>query len=241
MPPFVRSLAVRLLRPLVRGRGRPTRSGGAALALVATLVTLAAASTETDRLERIAHERFGADGAERVRAWRSLIAHAATLDEREKLQRTNAFFNRRIAFDDDRLVWQQSDYWATPLETLGSGAGDCEDFSIAKYMSLRALGVPAEKLRLIYVRAQIGGPQSRVSQAHMVVGYYASPDAEPLILDNLIGEVRPAARRPDLYPIFSFNTDGLWVAGAKASSADPTARLSRWRGVLERMRHEGLE
>ena len=48
-------------------------------------------------------------------------------------------------------------------------------------------------------------------------------------------------RRPDLFPVFSFTSEGLWVQGATTSSADPTARLSRWRSVLQRMRDEGLE
>jgi len=75
----------------------------------------------------------------------------------------------------------------------------------------------------------------------MVLGYYPTPDAEPLILDNLVSEIRPASRRPDLFPIFSFTSEGLWVQGASTSSADPTARLSRWRSVLQRMRAEGLD
>ncbi|MFZ3159771.1 MAG: transglutaminase, partial [Rhodoferax sp.] len=76
--------------------------------------------------------------------------------------------------------------------------------------------------------------------AHMVLGYYPEPTSEPLILDNMISSVRLASMRTDLTPVFSFNSDGLWVGGAAASSADPTARLSRWRDVLERMRQDGL-
>lgn len=212
------------------------------LALAAAIaVALGCASADPDRMLDVAGERYGARGVEAVRAWRTMLADAQPLDELGKLERTNAFFNRRTSFEDDAVVWNDPDYWATPLETLVRRAGDCEDFSIAKYMSLRVLGIPAERLRLIYVRAQIGGPQSGVSQAHMVVGFYASPDDEPLVLDNLIGEIRPASRRPDLFPIFSFNSEGLWVGGAAASSADPTARLSRWRSALERMQKEGLQ
>jgi len=74
----------------------------------------------------------------------------------------------------------------------------------------------------------------------MVLGYYEDPTGEPVILDNLITSVRPASRRPDLQPVFSFNHQGLWVAGQQASSADPTARLSKWREVLDRMKQEGL-
>jgi predicted transglutaminase-like cysteine proteinase len=142
-----------------------------------------------------------------------------------------------MLFEDDLVVWGQADYWATPLELMGRGAGDCEDFVIAKYITLQMLGIDNERLRLIYVRAKIG---STASVAHMVLGFYPQPTEEPLILDNLISSVRPASQRPDLSPVFSFNNNGLWVGGATASTADPTTRLSRWRDVLDRMRQEGL-
>lgn len=200
----------------------------------------AIASPDLDRAHAIAEKHYGAEAAMKVNDWRNMLANALDLPEADRLEHVNAFFNRRVRFEDDSIVWKQADHWATPLETMGRGAGDCEDFAIAKYASLRLLGVPAEKLRLIYVRAQIGGSGSPVSQAHMVLGYFASPDAEPLVLDNLTGEIRPAGRRPDLFPVFSFNDAGLWVAGARQSSADPTSRLSRWRDVLRRMHDEGF-
>lgn len=212
----------------------------AALALLAGTLPLVLAAADTGRMEDIARARYGEAVAAVVRDWRSLLGDTDT-DELERLARVNTFFNRRLRFDDDSVVWKEPDYWATPLESLARGAGDCEDFAIAKYASLLVAGVPSERLRLIYVRARIGGPQSTLSQAHMVVGYYPTPDAEPLILDNLVGEIRPAGRRPDLFPVFSFTSEGLWVQGATTSSADPTARLSRWRSVLQRMRDEGLE
>ena len=95
-------------------------------------------------------------------------------------------------------------------------------------------------MRLIYVRAKIGGPHSSISQAHMVLGYYPKPGDEPLILDNLVTEIYPASRRTDLTPVFSFNSEGLWV-GQTNSGNSATARLSRWRGVIERMQQEGME
>ena len=140
-------------------------------------------------------------------------------------------------------AWKQSDFWATPMETLGHGKGDCEDFAIAKYFTLLAAGMEMSQLRLIYVKAKMGGPASNITQAHMVLAYYSSADAEPQILDNLVGDILPASRRQDLTPVFSFNSQGIW-AGITASGTNKstgTNRLSRWQELLTRARAEGFE
>ncbi len=167
-----------------------------------------------------------------------MLGEGQKLGEKEKLKRVNDFFNQRIAFDDDISIWGQPDYWATPLELMGMGRGDCEDFAIAKYYSLQAMGVPVAKLRLVYVRARQSGPNGPVLQAHMVLAYYASPHAEPLILDNLKPEILPASRRSDLSPIFSFNSAGLWRGTGNQTSK---STLSRWQDLLMRARAEGFE
>lgn len=210
-------------------------------ALLAVLGVIAAclANPDLDRITQIALERYGVDAGETVGLWRALVDDNRDLPELEKLELVNTFFNHSVDFEPDPVVWGRTDYWATPLETLGRGQGDCEDFSIAKYVTLGLLGVPIERLRITYVRAETGLPGSGIVQAHMVLAYYPAPGVEPLILDNLIGELRAASRRPDLKPVFGFNSQGLWVAGKKAS-ADPTARLSRWRDLLRRMNEEGL-
>lgn len=208
--------------------------------LVVLASGLALGAPAFDRLTTLALQRYGQGGADAVAAWRKLITDATPLPDPDKVALVNAFFNRRIQYESDPVIWGQADYWATPLETLGKGAGDCEDFAIAKYVTLEALGIPRQKLRLIYVRALVGGPHSGIIQAHMVLGYFPSPTDEPLVLDSLMNEIRPASRRPDLTPIFSFNGEGLWVGGA-APVADPTARLSRWRDLLARMAQEGIE
>lgn len=195
------------------------------------------AAPDLDKTQVLALERYGLRAAETITAWRRLMADSRSLPDSDKLNMVNAFFNRQMLFEDDMVVWGQDDYWATPLEFMGRGAGDCEDFVIAKYITLQMLGIGNQRLRLIYVRAKIG---STASVAHMVLGFYPQPTEEPLILDNLISSVRPASQRPDLSPVFSFNNNGLWVGGATASAADPTTRLSRWRDVLDRMRQEGL-
>jgi predicted transglutaminase-like cysteine proteinase len=128
------------------------------------------------------------------------------------------------------------------MESIGQGAGDCEDFAIAKYFTLRESGVVPTKLRLIYVRATTGSAAGAPSQAHMVLAYYAHPEAEPLVLDNLISDIRPASRRPDLVPVFSFNSDGVFTGGAKDNAPSAgTGRLSRWEDLLKRARAEGFD
>jgi predicted transglutaminase-like cysteine proteinase len=124
---------------------------------------------------------------------------------------------------------------------MGRSQGDCEDFAIAKYISLLMLGVPNDRLRLIYVRARFGASSTLNTEAHMVLGYYVDPAGDPIILDSLLNSIRPAAARSDLTPVFSFNSQGLWVPGAPSLSADPTARLSRWRDVLDRIKIDGIQ
>ena len=199
------------------------------------------AGVELDRMQLLATQRYGESGAASVSAWRELLTSTAGQPETAKLRRVNDFFNRRIRFAEDRDIWGAEDYWATPLETMGRGEGDCEDFAISKYATLRLLGVPSEKMRLTYVKARIGGPQSAITQAHMVLSYYPAPSDEPLVLDNLISDIRPASRRPDLATVFGFNAEGLWVGGVVPRATSGAQRLSRWQSVIARMREEGIE
>lgn len=178
---------------------------------------------------------MGPQALARAQALVQEIGEAVRLDEDARLQAINVFFNRKVHYRDDRDIWGVVDYWASPLETLAKGQGDCEDFAIGKYFSLLAAGVPSVKMRLVYVRVQLGG----AIQAHMVLAYYPEPNAEPLILDNLVTEIRPASRRPDLTPVFSFNAEGLWQGVGGSSAGDPSARLSRWREVFAKAKAEG--
>lgn len=165
-----------------------------------------------------------------------LIEQARSQDEVQRLRAVNDFFNRRIAFREDMVVWGVADYWASPLEVLEKRAGDCEDYAIAKYFSLAASGVPVTRLRMVYVRARVNGQ----TLAHMVLAYYTEPSAEPLILDNLRPEVLPAAQRGDLTPVFSFNTEGLWQGVGQTPTGDPLARISLWRDLVTKVKAEGM-
>lgn len=203
---------------------------GALLVLALGLPT--AAQLNTDRLLRTAEERYGRPGSEIVQAWLALLGRARSMPVSEQLRTINRFWNRNVRGVEDIDLWNKEDYWATPLETLARGAGDCEDYVIGKYLSLLHLGVPADKLRLIYVRANVGGK----SIAHMVLGYYETPSSEPLILDSLTSSIIRASRRRDLTPVFSFNAQGIYVAGQQRS----VDSISRWQDLLTRMRSEGI-
>jgi predicted transglutaminase-like cysteine proteinase len=196
-----------------------------------------------DSFIQLALQRHGPRTQQMAAQWRDLLTTSQNLAETEKVRKVNDFFNQHINYKEDSEIWGRSDYWATPLEMMGRGEGDCEDYAIAKYFSLLLAGIPADRLRITYVKAKIGGIYSKVSIAHMVLGYYPSPNDEPIILDNMLNDVRPASRRPDLTPVFSFNSDGLWVGGTPggASSGSSTSRLSRWRDLISRMQADGFE
>lgn len=215
--------------------------GTAVLPMLLFFTCIFAETFDFDKLSTLARQRYGEDAYQDVIALQQLTSQLKTAPESEKLKRINNFFNQKITFADDIDVWAQTDYWATPLESIGRQAGDCEDFSIAKYMFLKAANIPNDKLRLTYVRAEVNFQGRRSVRAHMVLSYYATPQSEPLILDSLINDISPASQRKDLSPIFSFNDKGLWVGNSNKPKSDSQSHLSKWRDVLLRMRTDGLE
>lgn len=203
------------------------------LVACALLSLLALADWGFEVILKNAEKRYGNLGPARQRIldWSDLIQRSGELPEKDKLTAVNRFFNAKLRFVDDQRNWGQNDYWATPIEALVKGAGDCEDYSIAKYFTLRRLGIPAEKLRITYVKAL------NYNQAHMVLTFYATPTADPLVLDNLISDIRPASQRKDLLPVYAFNAEGLYTGGKRSGDSK---KLSRWQDILQKMRAEGF-
>ncbi|CEK11141.1 transglutaminase-like cysteine peptidase [Legionella hackeliae] len=175
-----------------------------------------------------AQQRYTGDIARRFAAWKKLILTYQNKAITNKLKVTNDFFNQFTFQYDDA---QGHDYWKTPEELIASGVGDCEDFSIAKYFTLLALGVPMSSLRITYVKSL------QLNRAHMVLAYYPTPEAEPLVLDNLISRILPASQRPDLTPVYSFNGRGLWLAKQRGRDKllGDSNRLSKWQNLIQRM------
>lgn len=206
-----------------------------ALALSAGAASAWALQFDSVVVGEYAARKYGPAGAFRLQQWFTLLDTAASRpDPRAQLASVNEFWNGNIREGTDKAIWKQEDYWATPLETLAKGMADCEDFVIGKYFSLVHLGVPPERLRLIYVRARVGGQNI----AHMVLGYYETPDSDPLVLDNLKNTIVPASKRPDLSPVFSFNADTVYVGGSASRGVE---RITRWQTLLARMRQEGFQ
>lgn len=213
------------------------RRVGLALLLGLALLGGLRADWDFSQISRKAQALYGPLGAgqQRIDAWQQLLATKKQLSDVERLEVVNQFFNRQLRYEEDIDLWHEVDYWATPIQSLIKGAGDCEDYAIAKYFSLRRLGIPADKLRITYVKAL------RQNRAHMVLTYYSSPEAMPLVLDSLIDAIKPASQRTDLLPVYAFNGEGLWLTGAAGNKkVGDTKRLSRWQDLLKKMQAEGF-
>jgi len=183
--------------------------------------------------------KFRAPVAKRVAAWaiaakglkaagfsRKLELAKGRADD--VLQDVNNAINNNIRGIEDPVLWGAADYWATPAESISVAGGDCEDFAIAKYYLLKELGVPLERLRITYVRMLRRG-----GAAHMILAYYARPDADPLILDNLDAFVRSGSQRDDLDPVYYFNDDELQLV--KRGLRGKPAQIRTWLELQERL------
>lgn len=208
------------------------------LCLLLSISPLSAAPTQTlnanliiSKLER----NYGPRAGKRANAWFKTMQTADGMTEREKLTEVNRFFNL-FTFIDDIKLWGESNYWATPLEFIGVSGGDCEDFSIAKYFTLLQIGVPEDKLRITMVKAKT------VDQYHMVLTYYETPGAVPLVLDNLDPQIKPATARRDLVPVYSFNGKQLWLNKQKGRGelAGSSKRLKKWNDLTNRLEVDRL-
>lgn len=207
----------------------PARFHGVLIALCVLSVVAQTSILGEKILNRI-QTVYGAEARQRAVDWDMLMLSLHGQPIREQLNAVNHFFNR-VVFTSDENHWGARDYWATPVEFLGTNGGDCEDFALAKYFTLQRVGVPMERMRLTYVKAL------ELGQAHMVLTYFETPGSEPLVLDNLTDEIMPASQRRDLEPVYSFNGDGLWLAKLRGlgERLGTSSRIGKWTALLQRM------
>ena len=204
------------------------------MVLIASIINGQNFRLDTELLSK-AEQKYGKSARLRLVAWENLIITDNSQTELEKLEKVNQFFNQ-MEFVEDIDHWGNKDYWATPIEFLGTQGGDCEDFTIAKYFTLKAMGIEEEKLNLTYVKALT------YNVHHMVLTYFSTPGSEPLVLDNIVTDIKPASQRRDLLPIYSFNGTGLWLAKQRGRGklAGSSSRLQRWQDLVQRMSQDNL-
>lgn len=154
-----------------------------------------------DKIER----EYGPFAKRRAVALVQMMNEARDLDDMGKMEKVNDFFNQ-TPYASDKTTWGESDYWATRYEFIGKDRADCEDYVIAKYFTLKELGVPTSKLYMTYAKS------IRYKTAHLVLTYYETPKSIPLVLDNYNFKILPATVRDDLIPIYSFSGDELFNA-----------------------------
>jgi len=173
--------------------------------------------------------QYGEGAKKRFISLKKLLKEAQGLSDKERLLRVNDFFNQ-VPYSSDEKVWGNSDYWATPLEMLGKGKADCEDYAIAKFFTLLEMGIPEEKLFLTYAVTD------NLTTRHMVLAYYEYKGAVPLILDNRAFTILPESLSKDYIPLYRFNLNDFigFEDGVEHKSAITTKKLHQWTDLTKR-------
>jgi predicted transglutaminase-like cysteine proteinase len=181
-------------------------------------------------------QNYGKSAKERMLALVALLNKLDDKDTSQQLKAINDFFNQ-ISFATDLEVWNQKDYWASREEFLEVDRGDCEDYVIAKYFSLKQLGYSDDTIFLTYVKA------IKYRQSHMVLTYYKTKTAIPLVLDNIVKEILPATQRTDLLPLFNFNGAKIYMAkqrGLGRMIPQGKVNLTKWTNLILKIKKEHL-
>ena len=185
--------------------------------------------------KKLTHIKFeyDTDTFNRFTAWNFLLQNNLEKTEIEKITLVNNFFNQMKWIDDSEL-WGKKDYWATPIESLIKNSGDCEDFSIAKYFTLLAIGIPVNKLKISYVLIK------EDNQAHMVLAYYKTIKSVPLILDNIETSIKTLSERTDLEFRFNFNDEGIFNHDNPYEKIDLVDKIPHWAELIKKMYREQI-
>ncbi len=133
--------------------------------------------------------------------WEQLQAKVEGKPLTEQIKVVNSFWNQ-WPYKQDSRVYKAPDYWAAPYE-FRKNSGDCEDYAITKYFTLRALGVPMEQMRVVVVKDTI------LNLAHAILAVYIDDDI--YILDNLSKNVLSHKRIRNYIPQYSVNEKNRWM------------------------------
>jgi len=163
----------------------------------------------TGVLDRYADERAVADGPCdatfftrcHLQEWKALLRDLQGKDRKTQIEAVNKYLNE-VSYLTDPVNYGVADYWATPRQFL-TRKGDCEDYAIAKYMSLRSLGFTDDQMRVVV----LNDLNLRIAHAILVVYH----EGRALVLDNQIRSVVAATSIRHYKPIFSVNETALWI------------------------------
>lgn len=138
--------------------------------------------------------------------WQKIMAPLRDQPPMVQLKRVNDEMNKR-RYTLDKANFGMEDYWQTVFEFLREN-GDCEDYAIAKYLTLRALGWPADKLRIVVLR------DTKLNLNHAVLAAYT--DEGIYIGDNQVEGIVKASSIRHYRAIYSINEDKWWLHRPKA-------------------------
>ena len=203
------------------------------LSLYTTLLARDDFYIDESALEK-AELKYGHSVKKRLTTFIALLNELIAKDDMQKLRKINDYFNT-ITYNTDLVIWNEKDYWASREEFIGMGSGDCEDYTIAKYFSLKQLGFSDKTIFLTYVKA------IKYNQAHMVLTYFKTPDSVPLVLDNINPKILPANKRRDLHPLFNFNGEKIYMAkkrGLGEVVPDSKLHLDKWSELILKIKRD---
>lgn len=139
-------------------------------------------------------KKYGYNAEKRLLVWKAMMETSKNGSILKKLKNVNDFFNK-FTYKSDRIHWRKKDYWASPIEFIGTGAGDSEEYALAKYYSLLKLGISKNHLKLSYVNYK---GKDIYEKEHVVLYYYHKSKTEPIILDIIDKELKFNSKRSDL-------------------------------------------
>ena len=134
--------------------------------------------------------------------WRRNLKEWKSYSPAMQLELVNAYVNHQIKYTSDEVSFGAADYWASPAQSL-KGQGDCEDYAIAKYASLRELGYADAELRIVIVN------DMRKMLGHAVLSV-KTPEGT-MILDNQNALPRHDKDLSYYAPLYSLNASGHWL------------------------------
>ncbi|QOP44832.1 transglutaminase-like cysteine peptidase [Sulfurimonas paralvinellae] len=181
------------------------------------------------KIENAALEKYGSFAKNRfVAIDKDLLTKLQSVSDIKKLNTVNTWVNF-IHYKSDKQLYGVSDYWATLYEFIGKNAGDCEDYTIAKYYILKELGIDPKRMKFAYV---IYKDRRGRKISHMVLAYFkvAKPRSKDdiLILGNNNRLVLPASKRPDLIKVI------------KMINGDTGPKSKKWKKLEANMKRKKL-